>query len=381
MMKRIAFLLACLGLAGDVLGEDISVGTEPRRYEELDESFYNASFLSWAGNNLADRLNLADAAAADARATRLAEIGVTGVLYNGRHFRRSYPGEYDLIEKYGRIVVEACHCHGIKVVEHHEFTVFSYASYPRMLAHVDWLQTDVRTGEPWRWACIHNPDFLKAYGDYLASFAERTRPEGYMLDEIGFVSPNPCGCPYCRATYRAALDKPFPVWTQGEGSCDDPDFRNIVRWRSKLTPRAQQTVMERIREVRPDAMNMKYCSDYADPGIAARAIDLTAHVARYSPFMGWECMVAEAVNGWRPFLRALKLRLSYGNYYDNPVWSLNREMTSREATYVGWALCQAGKHSVWFGRKALQTDEDLDAFARYSIWPHVMPVAIEGGIS
>ena len=373
MKKAIALVLLCLALPSLVRARDVSVGTEPRRYAELDESFYNASFMSWAGDNLADRLNLADAKAADTRAARLAEVGVTGVLYNGRHFRLSYPEEYDLIEKYGRIVVDACHQHGIKVVEHHEFTVFSYASYPRMLAHLDWLQTDVRTGEPWRWACIHNPDFLKAYGDYLASFAKRTGADGYMLDEVGFVNLNTCGCAYCRDSYASALSKPFPVWTQGQGSFDDADFRNVVRWRSKLTPRAQQVVMDRIRQVRPRAMNMKYCSDYADPGPAARAWDLTAHAALYSPFVGWEVMVAEALNGWRPFLRGLKLRLSYGNYYDIPVWSLNREMTSREAVYFAWALSQAGKHSIWYGGRALQTDEDLAYFARYNAWPHVMP--------
>lgn len=365
--------LICLTLCAGAWGADIPVSTEPRRYTELDESFYNASFLSWAGNNSSDRLNLADPEAANARAARLAELGVTGVLYNGRHFRLSYPEEYDLIERYGRIVTEACHRHGIKVVEHHEFTVFSYASYPAMLAHLDWLQKDVRTGEPWRWACIHNPGFLAAYGDYLASYARHTNADGYMLDEVGYAGPSTCGCPHCRATYTEALGQPFPVWTEGQGSFDDPLYRNVVRWRSKLTPRAQQTVMNRIRQIRPDTMNMKYCSDYADPGTAARGWDLTAHAALYSPFMGWENMIAEASNGWRPFLRALKLRLSYGNYYDIPVWSLNREMTTRDAVYLGWALCQAGKHSIWYGARALSTEEDLDAFAKYNAWPHVMP--------
>ncbi|MBN2307986.1 MAG: beta-galactosidase trimerization domain-containing protein [Candidatus Hydrogenedentes bacterium] len=366
-------LLAFCMLSRAVRAADVSVATEPRQYAELDESFYNASFISWAGDNLADRLNLADPEAADARARRLAEIGVTGVLYNGRHFRLSYPEEYDRIEEYGRIVVDACHRHGIKVVEHHEFTVFSYASYPAMLARLDWLQTDIRTGEPWRWACIHNPDFLEAYGDYLASFARHTNADGYMLDEVGFASANTCGCPYCRASYAADLGVPFPAWTEGQGRFDDPNYRNVVRWRSKLTPRAQQVVMDRIREVRPDAMNMKYCSDYGDPGTAARAWDLTVHAARYSPFMGWEVMIAEALNGWRPFLRGLKLRLSYGNYYDIPVWSLNREMTSEDAVYFGWALSQMGKHSIWFGLRALETDEQLDVFARYNAWPYVMP--------
>jgi len=363
----------CVVLCGSAWAAEVSVSTEPRRYTDLDEAFYNASFMSWAGSNSADRLNLADPEAADARAAQLAEAGVTGVLYNGRHFRLSYPEEYDRIERYGRIVADACHRHGIKVVEHHEFTVFSYASYPSMLEHLDWLQTDVRTGEPWRWACIHNPGFLDAYGDYLASYAAHTNADGYMLDEVGYAGPSTCGCAYCRASYTRALGRPFPVWTEGQGSFDDPAYRNVVRWRSKLTPRAQQTVMDRIREVRPDAMNMKYCSDYADPGPAARGWDLTAHAALYSPFVGWEAMVAEALNGWRPFLRALKLRLSYGNYYDIPVWSLNREMTTRDAVYFGWALCQTAKHAIWYGCRALETDDDLAAFARYNAWPHVMP--------
>ncbi|MBN1345849.1 MAG: beta-galactosidase trimerization domain-containing protein [Phycisphaerae bacterium] len=366
-------LLICAGLSSTTWAEAVSVSTEPRRYAELDESFYNSSFMSWAGDNLSDRLNLADAKASDARAARLSAVGVTGVLYNGRHFRLSYPEEYDLIEKYGRTVADACHRHGIKVVEHHEFTVFSYASYPRMLRHLDWLQTDIRTGEPWRWACIHNPGFLDAYGDYLASLAKRAGADGYMLDEVGFAGSSTCGCVHCRASYTAALGKPFPAWAEGEGSFGDSEYRNVVRWRSKLTPRAQQVVMDRIRQVNPRAMNMKYCSDYADPGTAARAWDLTAHAALYSPFVGWELMVAEALNGWRPILRGLKLRLSYGNYYGIPVWSLNREMTSREAVYLGWALCQAGKHSIWYGARALETEEDLDYFARYNAWPHVMP--------
>jgi len=373
MRKNVFSALLCLLLAGLAGASEVSVGTEPRRYTELDESFYNSSFMSWAGSNLADRLNLASPQAAHARAARLAEVGVTGVLYNGRHFRLSYPEEYDLIEKYGRIVVDACHQHGIKVVEHHEFTVFSYASYPAMLEHRDWLQTDVRTGEPWRWACIHNPDFLRAYGDYLASFAAHTGADGYMLDEVGYAGPNTCGCAYCRASYVSELDRPFPAWAQGNASFDDADYRNVVRWRSKLTPRAQQVVMNRIRHVRPDAMNMKYCSDYADPGPAARAWDLTAHAALYSPFVGWEVMVAEALNGWRPFLRGLKLRLSYGNYYDIPVWSLNREMASKEAVYFAWGLSQTAKHSIWYGARALGTDDELDYFARYNAWPHVMP--------
>ncbi len=373
MRNSVACLLALTGLSSAAWGAQVSVSTEPRRYAELDQSFYNASFMSWAGDNLSDRLNLADSKAAEARAAQLARVGVTGVLYNGRHFRLSYPEEYDLIEKYGRIVVDACHRHGIKVVEHHEFTVFSYASFPYMLAHLDWLQTDIRTGEPWRWACIHNPDFLKTYGDYLASYAKHVGADGYMLDEVGFAGSSTCGCTYCRASYTSALGKPFPAWSQGQGSFDDPDYRNVVRWRSKLTPRAQQIVMDRIREVCPRAMNMKYCSDYADPGPAARAWDLTAHAALYSPFVGWEAMVAEALNGWRPFLRALKLRLSYGNYYDIPVWSLNREMASREAVYFGWALCQAGKHAIWYGSRALATEEDLAYFAHYNAWPYVMP--------
>ena len=98
---------------------------------------------------------LTDRTAAEKRAATLAGLGITGVLYNGRHFRLSYPEEWERINAYARLVAEVCHAHGIKVIEHHDFTVFAYDSYPLMLAHLDWLQRDLRTGEIHRWACPH----------------------------------------------------------------------------------------------------------------------------------------------------------------------------------------------------------------------------------
>ena len=361
------------GAANAVVGRRVSVATEPRHYATVDPGFYNSAFASWATNNNGDRLSLSDPETADRRARELRDMGFTGVLYNGRHFRLSYPEEWDEIKRHARVVADACHKVGIKVIEHHEFTVFSYRSYPLMLDHLDWLQQDIRTGERWRWACPNSDDFITFYSEYLADFQRASNVDGYMLDEIGLCSAHTCGCDDCRRSFLEATGSPMPPWSEGQGSFNSAYSRNLIRWRSLITPRARRRLMAAVRAVRPNVMSMTYCSDFSDSRIASRSIDLTRFAAMHCSFLGWENMIAEALNGWRPFLRALKLRLSYGNYYDIPVWSLNREATTKEAVYFSWALCQLGKHSVWYGGRAINTPEEVTYLKRHSTWPHVMP--------
>ena len=373
-VRKLSHLPAATSPPDDTaVGRTVSVTTEPRHYRAVDPSFYNSAFTSWATDNLGDRLSLSDPETADRRARGLRDLGFNGVVYNGRHFRLSYPEEWDEIKRHAKVVVDACHRHGIKVIEHHDFTIFSYSSYPLMLKHLDWLQKDIRTGESWRWACPNNDDFINYYANYLAEFQRATNVDGYMLDEIGLCSAHTCGCDYCRTSFRQATGSPMPPWTEGEGSFGSAYYRNLVRWRSRITPQARCRLMAAVRSVRPDVMSMTYCSDFSDSRITARSIDLTRYAAMHCSFLGWENMIAEALNGWRPFLRALKLRLSYGNYYDIPAWSLNREATTKEAVYFSWALCQLGKHSTWYGLRALSTPEETAYFKRYSTWSQVMP--------
>jgi hypothetical protein len=350
-----------------------SITTEPRQYRRVNTAFYNSSFMSWAGDNLVDRMGLTDRRAAENRAKALADLGISGVLYNGRHFRLSYEEEWERINDYAKLVADVCHARGIKVIEHHEATVFAYSSYPLMLKKLDWLQRDVRTGEPHRWACPNNPDFIRFYANYLTNHQAATGVDGYMLDELGFASRFTCGCQHCRKTFRADLGRGMPPWVGTGGNFESNTYRDMLRWRAKITPRALAQLMAEIRHVRPEAMNMTYCSDYSDSRIASRGLDLTLDAALYASFVGWENMIAEALNGWRPFLRSLKLRLSYGNYYGIPVWSLNREMTTPEAVYFGWALCQLGKHSVWYGSRAVNTAAEQTALRRFNAWTHRMP--------
>lgn len=376
-MKRVfrtSFMLAALTFfsarAADI--KLVSASTEPRHYREVDPGFYNSVIMSWAGDNLADRIETAEVATAEKRAAELAALGVNAVIYNGRHFRLNYQPEWESIRKHGKIVVDACHKYGIKVIEHHQFSNFYYSSYPMMLKHLDWLQRDIRTGAPYRWGCPNNPDFVRAWADYLVDYQKETNVDGYMLDEISLVSNTSCGCDWCRKKFKAATAMDMPYWPDDSGF-SSPVYRNWMRWRSRIAPDCRGKLMDAVRKLKPDVMNMAYCSDYSDSGIAGRGIDLTLYAALHSSFLGWENMNGGALNCYRPFLRSLKLRLSYGNYYDIPVWSLNRESVAKEEVFFAWALCQAGKHSIWFGARGIKTQEELDYFKRYSNWKGVMP--------
>jgi hypothetical protein len=367
-----AFLMATLVNASPVSTKLVPASTQPRHYSNVDSRFYNSVITSWAGDNLVDRLETASKEAAEEHAKELASLGINAVIYSGRHFRLNYQSEWGKIKEYGKIVAEACHKYGIKIIEHHQFSNFYYSSYPMLLKHLDWLQRDIRTGAPNRWGCPNNPDFIKAWSDYLVDYQKATNVDGYMLDEISLASTMNCGCNHCRRKFKEATGMELPYWPDNSGFSSDI-YRNWMRWRSRIAPSARGKLMDAVRALKPTAMNMAYCSDYSDSSVAGRGIDLTLYAAFHSSFLGWENMNAGALNSYRPFLRTLKLRLSYGNYYDIPVWSLNRETVSKEEVYFAWALCQAGKHSIWYGARGRKTPEELAYFKRYAAWPKVMP--------
>lgn len=340
-----------------------------RHYARVDDAFYNSAFTDFSGDNLSDRM--ADAQSAEARAKELADLGFTGVVYGGRHFRLSHESQWDQINRTMRIVTDACHRHGISVVEHHDFTIFAYSSYPLMLEHLDWLQRDLRTGVPDRWASPSNPNFLKFYADYLQRMQKAGDPDGYMLDELSFIRNFNTGDRYSRQAFHADTGLTAPNWATPDSQRTSEVYRRLMAWRPTQIVRANQYLMDAVRAIKPSVVRMSYKSDYSDPH--AGGADLEQSVSWFCSFMGWENMNAEALNGWRPYLREMKLRDGMGDYYGIPMWSLNRELTSKEAVYFGWALCQLGKHSIWYGVRGINTPEELAYFRNYNTWKPVMP--------
>ncbi len=372
LKQNLWIVLLCIFVGNIAVGaKNVPIPTEPRHYEEVDTSFYNANIFS-LNDNLYDRYSLADKATAENLAKRYADLGLNVLIYNGRHFRLNYPDEWNDIAKNTRIVVGAFHKFGIKVIEHHDFTIFTVRNYKMMLEHLDWLQEDIRTGEKYKWVCPNNKDWLKFYSEYLKRFQKITKVDGYMLDEIALASYATCGCKYCRAKYGADTGELMGYTVPTDRSFGNSSYRNIIRWKSRLPAKAQSYLLNQLRSINSRTTILTYCSDYSDSRIASRGIRLSFDAAMYSSFVGWEVMIADCLQSWRPWLRALKMRLSYANYYDIPVWSLNREQNTKRAIYFAWALSQAGKHSIWYPAKTFRA-ENIPYVKKFIKWKQRMP--------
>ncbi|MBR4221621.1 MAG: hypothetical protein IKR81_10720 [Victivallales bacterium] len=356
-------------------GEAASSGEEycataPRHYQHVNTALYNAAIVSLAGDNQIDRMALGTPEAAEVRAQELAELGFNVVLYNGRHFRSNFLEEYDKISETARLLSNSLKAKGIELIEHHDPTIMSYRGYPMMLHTLDWLQRDIRTGETTYWYCPQNPDFARYMIDYLRRYQKSVGAAGFMIDELTYGSANFCACDYCRASYAKETGKSAPDWSNPRAM--DAAQRDYRRFAVTKVLELESDMLNAMQEIRPDTIMMTYCSDYGD-AISANE-DLTRTAAYNCPFVGWENMIYNTCNSWVSNMRNLKMRDGYGDFYNIPVWSLNRECVTPNAHYVSWMMCQAGRHGIWYGNRGLaDNDENRSFFKTYNKWADRMP--------
>lgn len=343
--------------------------TLPRQYKHVNRNFYNSSFGNFAGNNNIDRVGAADKATAEKRAKELADLGFTAVLYNGRHFRANYLEEFPHIEEAGRIIREACAKYNIKVIEHHDPTIMAYRGYPFMLDKLDWLQQDIRSGESNYWFCPGNDDFMSYLVGYLVRLQQKAQFDGFMIDELNLASRRDCGCEACKKAYIKETSQRVPRKLDFKNPALDQ--RQYRSWGIRMTNLCNNTLLNKLQQVKKDTVIMTYCSNYFDPN--SQTIDLDEAAALYSPFVGWENMVYNPVESHTSLIGNLKTRNAYGDFYNIPVWSLNREAVAPQAHYVMWAMCQATRHSIWHGARLLATPEHVESFKKYSKWQGIMP--------
>ncbi|NLZ59965.1 MAG: hypothetical protein GX901_04810 [Lentisphaerae bacterium] len=364
-VKQLPELLAKLKFTGAS-----PCSTMPRKYAKVNQDMYNTSFANLTTSNNGDRIGLLNEEEADKHVKWLHELGFTGALYNGRHFRMSYVEEFPSIREAGKILLDACRKYGIQSIEHHEPTIVGYRGYPLMLNNLDWSQSDIRSGENSFWFCPVNPGFQQACIDYLYRYHESALASGYMIDELSRANRNACYCKACREGFKKESGMEPPSWTNhnapssAQSKYKDYSDKQITNMRSRM--------LEALQQIKEDTFIMTYCSDYGDPNASIE--DLTLDAADYSAFVGWENMIYDPLNSWTSMMRCFKMRNSYGDFYDIPVWSLNREQVVRESHYLAWAMSQGTRHSIWWGsRLPLKTAEDQDYFLRYHKWADTMP--------
>ncbi|MEN8255925.1 MAG: hypothetical protein ABFR33_10715, partial [Verrucomicrobiota bacterium] len=347
----------------------IGAGTVDRQYLAVDTNFYNVNMASLF-DNLYDRAAMADPAVADAHMAALAARGFDIVVYSGRHFRINHIEEWPQIASNAAVIATACHNNGLKLIEHHELTIPMGKANQFFLDHIDWMQKDIRTGAPWRWICPDNDDFIGYYSNYVQNLQSISGVDGYMLDELSLAGENACGCDYTRQSYETAVGEAMGYETGEEGSVEQ---RNAARFRSFIKPKAQSKLLKAVRQVNPDATFPTYISDFSDPTLAARGGNLANEAAYFSSFVGWEVMAADCFAGWRPWVRFGKMRAAMGNYYGIPMWSYNREQSSKEGAYFAWALSQCVKNAVWLAPRVIDNGDWAAYIDTFLQWGDTMP--------
>lgn len=139
-----------------------------------------------------------------------------------------------------RIVVEAMHAEGIRVIHH---VTSCYATSDFMEQHRDWTQRDLRRpddplffgeyGGVWLF-CPNNPDFRETFFATAAAFARETGVDGWMVDEVEFL-PDwfSCGCVHCRDLFHRDTGMVLPVDSASPtlNNYDDPVWRAWIGWR------------------------------------------------------------------------------------------------------------------------------------------------------
>ncbi|MEA3399846.1 MAG: alpha-amylase family protein [Armatimonadota bacterium] len=223
---------------------------------------YNMAFTQWAGSNDADRYYTNTTQECEQRAAAITAAGYRAVILSGYHFRLNYLDRDEDVRHITRRIVEACHRHGLKVIEHLDLTIVYYDAYPLAWQHLDWLQlhaADMMTRH--RIFCFNNPEFRDFYLDYCRRFQRETDIDAWQMDEIAWLGRGFCGCRWCRARWRQEKGRAYPP-VQEPGFFDralaDPQYREWMHWRGGCLNDFRRMVRDGLRAIRPDVAMFTY---------------------------------------------------------------------------------------------------------------------------
>ncbi|MEI7635486.1 MAG: alpha-amylase family protein [bacterium] len=256
-----------------------------------------------------------------------------------------------------RIVVQAMHAEGIRVIHH---VTLCYASRDFMEQHRDWTQRDARNpseplffgdyGGVWLF-CLNNPDFRGEFISTAAAFTRETGVDGWMIDETEFL-PDwfSCGCVHCRAAFRrdTGFELPAghesPVW----GNFGDPVWRAWIAWRMTGPARFFADVRTMLDSEFSDKILTACHAGLADTWSAQYwACDEVA----WSPHLNlvfYEAFVRDSIpfHSWPRFVAELEAYSVCARATPNPPLALFYPRSRREALFC-WALATSRGHRLW----------------------------------
>lgn len=310
---------------------------------------YNMAFTQWGGSNDADRYYTNTPEAAEARAAAIAAGGYDAVIMSGYHFRLNWLERDEDVREIVRMIVDACHRHGLKVIEHLDLTIGYYDSYPLAWEHTDWLMVhaaDMMTRH--RIFCFNNPEFQRFYLDYVERWQRETGLDAWQMDEISWLSRGYCGCRWCRAKWEAEKGRPYPA-IEAPAFFDvgmaDPEYREWMQFRGKSIQDFCEIVGDALRAINPDVKLFDYTTALqSSPGSWGRtapyevqvgSVDTIGTELNQVPFQSY------------PYVSGLLAqRRALGEFAETAAWA-KFDITAPSA-YFCWAFGRTLGHSIWW---------------------------------
>lgn len=332
---------------------------------------YNMAFTQWSGSNDADRYYTNTPEACEERAAAIAAAGYTAVICSGYHFRLNWLERDKDVREIMRMIVDACHRHGLKVIEHVDLTIAYYDAYPLAWQHPDWLQlhaADMMTRH--RIFCLNNPEFQRFYLDYVEQWQRETGLDAWQMDELSWVGGRGfCGCRWCRDKWKREKGRDYPaVEAPGffDRALEDPDYREWMRWRGKCINDFYDTVREGLVAINPDVQLFDYTTaPQSSPGSWTRGAPYEFQVGSVDT-IGTE-LNPVPFDSYPYIAGLLAQRRALGEAAERPVWA-KFDITVPSA-YFCWAFGRTCGHSIWW---SLSPDNETIPPESLLQWPWQM---------
>jgi hypothetical protein len=316
----------------------------------------------------------------DEKARRMAESGINIVMtFSCTHFRWSMKENWDIITRCLKNVVEACHKHGILVVEHHsshltfdprddeEWDYMERVLNKRLSSIDSWdglreyvrgktikgtesfRQIDGRTGQ---WArsnykgwcmCFNNPDYRNEYFKYLEHLYKETGIDGIMTDDVQYFGEgNACTCEHCRSgflmEYGFELPKPGISWDSFYNDFDNPVFVAWQKFKKDSTLRFHESVDEHFKSLGLQMLRPNYVSGNITFNWTGYAFEKALHLWDWA--FQENCFSFVIKYSWPQFLTESRHRYNMGRIKGIP--SMSMFYPDRyDSFYFTWALSMA----------------------------------------
>lgn len=314
------------------------------------------------------------------KARKMSETGINIVMtFSCTHFRWSMKEHWPLINRCLKSVVDACHKYGIKVVEHHSSHLTfdplndeeweymerilnkrhsSIESWKGLREYVDantvkgtesYRQIDGRTGEWARsnykgWAkCFNNPEYKKAYFDYLEELYKFTCVDGIMTDDVQYFGfGNACVCEYCTQLFKEKYgnDMPSPgeEWEKFHGDFNNPVYIAWEKFRKDSTIRFQEDVNKHFKSLGIDLLRPNYMSGNITFNWSAYPFEKALHI--WDWVFQENCFSFVIKHSWPQFLTESRHRYNMGRLKNIPSMSMFYP-DRHDSFYFAWALSMA----------------------------------------